>query len=73
MSTNTQATDTQTMDDIDFILAVEDGSITQNQFEANAQAFVDRGTWRHLQGSWQRAVYSWRDAGLITIGEGGES
>lgn len=71
MSTNTQ--DTPTMDDLDFILAVEDGSITQDQFEANAQAFVDRGTWRHLQGSWQRAVYSWHDAGLVAIGKGGES
>ena len=71
MSASTQDTDTQTMDDIDFIMAIEDGSITQEQFESNARAFVDRGTWRHLQGSWQRAVYSWHDAGLITIKEGG--
>lgn len=54
------------MDNIDFIIAVEDGSITEEQFEANAQAFVDSGVWRHLQGSWQRVVQSWIDQGLIT-------
>jgi hypothetical protein len=50
-----------------FIIAVEDGSITEEQFNATAQRFVDSGIWRHLQGSWQRTVYAWAEAGLVTL------
>lgn len=55
------------MDFLDFIVAVEDGTITQEQFDQHAQAFVDSGVWRSLQGSWQRTVYSWAEAGLVTL------
>jgi hypothetical protein len=55
------------MDPIDFIMAVEDGSLTREQFDEHAQAFVDSGVWRSLQGSWQRTVHHWADAGLITL------
>lgn len=55
------------MDSLPFIMAVEDGTLTQEQFDQQAQAFVDSGIWRSLQGSWQRAVFSWADAGLVTI------
>lgn len=55
------------MDHINFIIAVEDGTITAEEFEAHAQAFVDSGIWRGLQGSWQRAVQSWAEQGLVTI------
>ncbi len=48
-------------------MAVEDGSITQEDFDASAQAFVDSGVWHHLQGSWQRAVRDWADQGLVTL------
>jgi hypothetical protein len=52
---------------LDFIIAAEDGSLTQEQFEASAQAFVDSGVWRSLQGSWGRAVASWAEEGLVTL------
>lgn len=55
------------MDSLSFIMAVEDGTLTQEQFDQQAQAFVDSGVWRSLQGSWQRAVYAWADAGLVTL------
>jgi hypothetical protein len=55
------------MDNIDFIIAIEDGTITEEQFEAHAQAFVDSGVWRSLQGSWQRQVQDWAARGLVTI------
>lgn len=55
------------MDDIDFIIAVEDGSLTAEQFHEYAQGFVDRGLWRSLQGSWQRGVLRWAEQGLVTI------
>ena len=55
------------MNPLDFTIAVEDGTLTQEQFDEHAQAFVDSGIWRSLQGSWQRAVYSWADSGLITL------
>ena len=55
------------MDHIDFIMAAEDGSLTHEQFAEHAQAFVDSGVWRSLQGSWQRTVHHWADAGLITL------
>ncbi len=55
------------MDSLNFIMAVEDGTLTQEQFDQHAQAFVDSGVWKSLQGSWQRAVYSWADSGLITL------
>lgn len=55
----------------DFILASEDGSLTEEQFYASAQSFVDSGVWRQLQGSWQRTVLSWVDAGLVTLNGGG--
>jgi hypothetical protein len=52
---------------LDFIMAAEGGDLTQDQFDASAQAFVDSGIWRSLQGSWQRAVYSWAADGLVTL------
>ena len=55
------------MDKLDFIMAIEDGSLTQEQFDENAQAFVDSGVWRHLQGSWQRMVMNWADQGLVEL------
>lgn len=56
---------TDKLDTVDFIMAIEDGSITQEQFDASAQDFVDSGVWRSLQGSWQRAVSSWISNGLV--------
>ncbi len=53
------------LDDLAFIMAVEDGSITQEQFDASAQSFVDRGIWKRLQGSWQRMVHDWAQQGLV--------
>lgn len=55
------------MDIIDFIMAVEDGSITKEQLHDNIQAFVDSGVWRSLQGSWQREVNAWADLGWCVI------
>ncbi len=55
------------LDNVGFIMACEDGSITQDQFDASAQAFVDSGVWRQLQGSWQRTVRDWADQGLVTV------
>jgi len=55
------------MDNLSFIMAVEDGSLTQEDFDNYAQKFVDSGIWRQLQGSWQRAVLSWAEQGLVTI------
>jgi len=55
------------MSPVDFIIACEDGSLTQEEFEENAQRFVDLGIWRQLQGSWQRTVYGWAEEGLVTI------
>lgn len=55
------------MDPVDFIIAAESGTLTQEQFDQHAQAFVDSGVWRSLQGSWQRAVHAWADAGLVTL------
>lgn len=60
-------TDPDQLDTVSFIMAVEDGSITQEQFDASAQAFVDSGVWRSLQGSWQRAVSNWADNGLVSL------
>jgi len=55
------------MDSLDFIMACENGELTQEQFEQHAQAFVDSGIWRSLQGSWQRTVMSWADEGLVVL------
>lgn len=55
------------MDTISFIMACEDGSITQEQFDEYAQTFVDSGIWRSLQGSWQRTVHSWAERGLVNL------
>ena len=55
------------MDNISFVMACEDGSLTQEQFDEHAQAFVDSGIWRSLQGSWQRTVYGWANAGLVNL------
>lgn len=53
------------MDPISFIMAVEDGTLTQEEFDQHAQAFVDSGIWRSLQGSWQRMVIGWLNEGLV--------
>ena len=55
------------MDHLDFIMAIEDGSITQEMFDEHAQSFVDSGLWRSLQGSWGRMVHHWADNGLVTL------
>lgn len=55
------------LDTVDFIIAAENGTLTQEQFDASAQAFADSGVWRSLQGSWQRTVQGWADAGLVSI------
>ena len=55
------------MDNISFILACESGDLTQEQFDEYAQSFVDSGIWRSLQGSWQRTVHSWVEAGLVSL------
>ena len=52
---------------IDFIIAVEDGTLTQEDFDTYAQQFVDSGVWQQLQGSWQRTVYSWALQGLVNL------
>lgn len=53
------------MDNLSFIMAAEDGTLTEEEFSESAQAFVDSGVWRHLQGSWQRTVASWIEQGLV--------
>jgi hypothetical protein len=55
------------LNNLDFIIGVEQGTITQEEFEASAQAFVDSGVWRSLQGFWQRAVRDWAAQGLVTL------
>lgn len=55
------------LDSFNFILAVECGDLTEAQFEASAQAFVDSNIWRQLQGSWGRTVYEWVGRGLVSI------
>jgi hypothetical protein len=44
------------MDTYAFIMGVEDGTLTEEEFFDNVQSFVDSGIWRSLQGSWQRMV-----------------
>lgn len=56
-----------TMQPIDFIMSIEDGSLTNDQFFDNVQDFVDSGIWKSLQGSWQRMVYTWEQSGYCTI------
>lgn len=55
------------MDNILFIIACEDGTLTHEQFDEYAQTFVDSGIWRSLQGSWQRTVMDWADKGLVNL------
>lgn len=50
-----------------FISGVEDGTLTQEDFDTYAQHFVDSGVWLHLQGSWQRTVCEWANRGLVTL------
>lgn len=53
------------LDTVEFIIAAETETLTQEDFDASAQAFVDSGVWRSLQGSWQRAVRQWIEDGLV--------
>jgi hypothetical protein len=55
------------MDTYAFIMGVEDGTLTEEEFFDNVQSFVDSGIWRSLQGSWQRMVLHWADAGYCEI------
>jgi uncharacterized cupin superfamily protein len=55
------------MDYINFIIGIEDGSLTEEEFYDQAQGFVDSGIWKSLQGSWQRMVYAWAEQGLVTL------
>lgn len=60
------------MDNVSFIMAAEDGTLTEEDFANHAQAFVDSGVWRHLQGSWQRTVCDWINQGIVNPpGHGG--
>lgn len=55
------------MKHFDFIMGIEDGTLTEEEFFENVQSFVDSGIWRSLQGSWQRAVYNWVENGYCVI------
>jgi hypothetical protein len=55
------------MDTLAFIMGVEDGTLTEEEFFDNVQSFVDSGIWRSLQGSWKRMVLHWADAGYCEI------
>lgn len=55
------------MDPVTFIMLAESGELTNEQFYDHAQAFVDSGIWRSLQGSWQRTVFDWASKGLVTL------
>lgn len=55
------------MDHIDFIIKVETGTLTDDEFVQHAQAFVDSGVWKSLQGSWQRTVYHWANCGHVVL------
>jgi hypothetical protein len=55
------------MDTLSFIMAIEDGSMEEEDFFDNVQDFVDTGVWKSLQGSWQRMVHSWVDSGYCTL------
>lgn len=55
------------LDSFSFIMAAEDGTLSDAQFEASAQAFVDSGIWRSLQGSWGRTVHDWARQGLVDL------
>lgn len=55
------------LDSLDFIMAAETGTLTQEQFDASAQAFVDSGLWRSLQSSWQSTVLCWARQGLVNL------
>ena len=51
----------------EFIVACEEGTLTQEDFDTYAQQFVDSGVWMHLQGSWQRTVRDWAAQGLVNL------
>ena len=55
------------MSTLDFIIEIEMGTMSEDDFFDNVQAFVDEGTWRHLQGFWQRAVHNWAEEGYVTL------
>ena len=55
------------LSDIDFIIACEAATITEEQFRHNVQRFVDGGLWRSLHGSWQRQVQIWVDDGIVSL------
>ena len=55
------------MDHITFIMKVESGELSNDEFFQHAQEFVDSGIWKNLQGSWQRAVHSWEEMGYVTL------
>ena len=55
------------MDHIDFIIGVENGTLSNEDFTNNVQSFVDSGIWKNLQGSWQRAVHSWVESGYANF------
>jgi hypothetical protein len=48
-------------------MAIEDGTLTNEEFHEHAQAFVDSNVWRSLQGCWQRMIYDWVNAGQVEI------
>lgn len=50
-----------------FVIAYENGTLTEDQFDASVQEFVDSNIWRDLQGSWQRDVQRWINYGLVSI------
>ena len=55
------------MDILNFIMSIEDGSMSEEDFFANVQEFVNSGIWKSLQGSWQRMVHHWADQGFCEL------
>lgn len=55
------------MDTTTFIIKIENGEMSNDEFIEHAQAFVDSGVWRHLQGSWHRTVQAWAEMGYVNL------
>jgi hypothetical protein len=54
------------MNHVDFIIAAEEGNLSEEEVYAGLQKMIDDGTVWHLQGSWQRAAQSAIESGACT-------
>ena len=68
INTGIEAVDTEINSDLDAIMIIEEEMVDHDTYVACFQQLYNTGTWKHLQGFYQRTMVQMIEQGLIEQG-----